>query len=149
MGRSDCMSCRSLLRQALRHMLKAEAWPLSRDAPNWRADAIEFRRQAGRFVPRCAEDHVADLSDALPRCPRRWTASRRCRCRRVSGDAGRAAGGRLMLPVQPSLRWLGRDEACPTCRGGAMRGPCGRQPSVLACSAQPHRPLLVPNMAAD
>jgi hypothetical protein len=45
-GRSELRSCRSLLRQALRHMLKAEAWPLSRDAPNWRADAIDFRRQA-------------------------------------------------------------------------------------------------------
>lgn len=45
-GRSELRSCRSLLRQALRHMLKAEAWPLSRDAPNWRADAVDFRRQA-------------------------------------------------------------------------------------------------------
>jgi hypothetical protein len=45
-GRSELRSCRSLLRQALRHMLKAEAWPLSRDAPTWRADAIDFRRQA-------------------------------------------------------------------------------------------------------
>jgi hypothetical protein len=45
-GRSELRSCRSLLRQALRHMLKAEAWPLSRDAPTWRADAIDFRCQA-------------------------------------------------------------------------------------------------------
>lgn len=45
-GRSELRSCRSLLRQALRHMLKTEAWPLSRDAPAWRADAIDFRRQA-------------------------------------------------------------------------------------------------------
>lgn len=42
----------SLLMQALVHMLKVEAWPLSRDAPNWRADAIGFRAQASnRFVP--------------------------------------------------------------------------------------------------
>jgi len=42
----------SLLRQALAHMLKAEAWPLSRDAPTWRADAIDFLQQAAdRFVP--------------------------------------------------------------------------------------------------
>jgi hypothetical protein len=42
----------SLLRQALIHTLKAEAWPLSRDAPIWRADAIDFRQQAAdRFVP--------------------------------------------------------------------------------------------------
>jgi hypothetical protein len=45
-GRSELRSCRSFLRQSLRHMLKAEAWPLSRDAPTWRADAIDFRRQA-------------------------------------------------------------------------------------------------------
>ncbi len=44
--RSELRSCRSLLRQALRHMLKAEASPLSHDAPTWRADAIHFRRQA-------------------------------------------------------------------------------------------------------
>jgi len=51
-GRSELRSCKSLLRQALRHMLKAEAWPLSRDAPNWRADAIDFRRQArDAFTP--------------------------------------------------------------------------------------------------
>ena len=51
-GRSELRSCRSLLRQALRHMLKAEAWPLSRDAPTWRADAIDFRRQAkDAFTP--------------------------------------------------------------------------------------------------
>jgi Domain of unknown function DUF29 len=51
-GRSELRSCRSLLRQALRHMLKAEAWPLARDAPSWRADAIDFRRQAkDAFTP--------------------------------------------------------------------------------------------------
>ena len=37
-----------LLVRALRHMLKAEAWPLSLDAPTWRADAVDFRRQAQR-----------------------------------------------------------------------------------------------------
>ena len=42
----------SLLLQALIHMLKAEAWPTSRDAPVWRADAIGYRIQAAdRFVP--------------------------------------------------------------------------------------------------
>jgi hypothetical protein len=51
-GRSELRSCRSLLRQALRHMLKAESWPLSRDAPSWRADAIDFRHQAkDAFTP--------------------------------------------------------------------------------------------------
>jgi hypothetical protein len=33
-------------------MLKAQAWPLSRDASTWRADAIDFRRQArDAFTP--------------------------------------------------------------------------------------------------
>jgi hypothetical protein len=51
-GRSELHRVESLLVQALRHMLKAEAWPQSRDAPGWRADAIDFRQQARRrFAP--------------------------------------------------------------------------------------------------
>jgi hypothetical protein len=71
-GRSELRSCRSLLRQALRHMLKAEAWPLSRDAPTWRADAIDFRRQArDAFTPSMRQKiDVADLyADALAALP--------------------------------------------------------------------------------
>jgi len=71
-GRSELRSCRSLLRQALRHMLKAEAWPLSRDAPTWRADAIDFRRQArDAFAPSMRQKiDVADLyADALAAMP--------------------------------------------------------------------------------
>lgn len=71
-GRSELRSCRSLLRQALRHMLKAEAWPLSRDAPTWRADAIDFRRQAREaFTPSMRQKiDVADLyADALAAMP--------------------------------------------------------------------------------
>jgi hypothetical protein len=62
----------SLLGQALRHMLKAEAWPLSRDAPSWRADAIDFRQQARRrFTPSMRQridvaDLYADAMRALP-----------------------------------------------------------------------------------
>ena len=42
----------SLLLRALIHMLKAEAWPLSRDVPHWQAEARVFRAQARRrFVP--------------------------------------------------------------------------------------------------
>jgi hypothetical protein len=42
----------SLLRQALIHMLKAEAWPLSRDVPHWRAEARGFRDDAAEaFTP--------------------------------------------------------------------------------------------------
>lgn len=51
-GREQLHSVQSLLVQALVHMLKAKGWPLSRDAPNWRADAIGFRADAARrFAP--------------------------------------------------------------------------------------------------
>ena len=51
-GRSELSSVQSLLLQALVHMLKAEAWPLARDTPSWRADAVNFRSQASlRFSP--------------------------------------------------------------------------------------------------
>jgi hypothetical protein len=51
-GSEQLRAVESLLRQALVHMLKAEAWPLSRDAPNWRADAIGFRQDAAsRYAP--------------------------------------------------------------------------------------------------
>jgi Domain of unknown function DUF29 len=37
-------------------MLKAAAWPTSREAPSWRADAIDFRQQAAnRFTPSMAQ----------------------------------------------------------------------------------------------
>ena len=71
-GRSELRSCRSLLRQALRHMLKAEAWPLSRDAPNWRADAVDFRRQArDAFTPSMRQriDVASLYADALAALP--------------------------------------------------------------------------------
>jgi len=38
-GRSELRAVASHLMQALLHDLKAEAWPLSRDAPHWRAEA--------------------------------------------------------------------------------------------------------------
>ena len=41
-----------LLVQALAHMLKAEAWPTSREVPGWRAEARRFRGDAtSRFAP--------------------------------------------------------------------------------------------------
>ncbi len=71
-GRSELRGVESLLVQALRHMLKAEAWPLSRDAPNWRADAIDFRRQARRrFLPSMRQriDVAGLYADALAAVP--------------------------------------------------------------------------------
>jgi hypothetical protein len=51
-GRDQLHAVQSLLLQALLHVLKAEAWPLSRDAPTWRADALVFRGQAAdRYTP--------------------------------------------------------------------------------------------------
>ena len=53
-------------------MLKAEASPLSRDAPSWRADAIDFRRQARRrFVPSMRQriDLAVLFADALAALP--------------------------------------------------------------------------------
>ncbi len=51
-GSEQLHAVESLLVQALVHMLKADAWPLSRDAPGWRAEAIRFRGDAvDRFAP--------------------------------------------------------------------------------------------------
>jgi hypothetical protein len=80
-GRSELRSCRSLLRQALRHMLKAEAWPLPRDAP-------------GRFHP----VHVAEDRCGRPLCRRaachagydRWSAAF-AGGHHLPGHAGRTA----------------------------------------------------------
>jgi hypothetical protein len=71
-GSNRLHAVESLLVQALRHMLKAEAWPVSRDAPNWRADAVDFRRQARRrFVPsmRRKIDVASLYADALAALP--------------------------------------------------------------------------------
>jgi hypothetical protein len=71
-GSNRLHAVESLLVQALRHMLKAEAWPDARDAPVWRADAIDFQRQARRrFVPSMQRkidlaDLYADARAALP-----------------------------------------------------------------------------------
>jgi hypothetical protein len=71
-GSNRLHAVESLLVQALRHMLKAEAWPLSIDAPSWRADAIDFRRQARRrFVPSMLRkiDLAGLYADALAALP--------------------------------------------------------------------------------
>jgi len=51
-GLSELRSVESLLVQALAHMLKAEAWPLSREGPGWLGEARRFRGDAAsRFAP--------------------------------------------------------------------------------------------------
>ena len=51
-GSEQLHAVTSLLTQALTHMLKAEAWPLSREVPHWQAEARRFCGDAAdRFVP--------------------------------------------------------------------------------------------------
>lgn len=51
-GNEQLHAVNSLLRQALLHMLKAEAWPLSSEVPHWQAEARGFRADAAdRYVP--------------------------------------------------------------------------------------------------
>ena len=45
-GLNSLRTCRSLLVQALLHMLKAEAWPTAREVSHWRAEARRFRGDA-------------------------------------------------------------------------------------------------------
>jgi hypothetical protein len=71
-GRSQLAAVRSLLIQALAHMLKAEAWPLSREVPHWQAEARGFRIDAADiFTPSMRQRiEVADLyAKALRRLP--------------------------------------------------------------------------------
>jgi hypothetical protein len=71
-GRSERNSVESHLVQALLHDLKAEAWPLSRDVPHWRAEARGHRDDARRrFSPSMAQRiDVAKLyREALRRMP--------------------------------------------------------------------------------
>ena len=51
-GSEQLHAVTSLLVQALAHMLKAEAWPLSSEVPHWQAEARRFRGDAAdRFSP--------------------------------------------------------------------------------------------------
>jgi len=71
-GRSQLSAVRSLLVQALLHDLKAEAWPLSRDVAQWRAEARGFRGDAAEaFTPsmRRRIDVAALYRRALDRLP--------------------------------------------------------------------------------
>lgn len=71
-GRSEVHAVESLLTQALLHMLKADAWPLSPNVPHWQAEARLFRRQARRrFTPSMRQKiNIAALyADALYALP--------------------------------------------------------------------------------
>ena len=64
-GRSELNAVQSLLVQALRHDLKALAWPCSLHVPHWRSEAIAFRHNARRrFTPSMRQRiHVMTLFD--------------------------------------------------------------------------------------
>jgi hypothetical protein len=57
-GRSQLAAVRSLLIQALAHKLKAEAWPLSQEAPGWRAEALRFRIDAADIYAPSMRQHI-------------------------------------------------------------------------------------------
>ena len=62
-GNEQINAVRSLLRQALIHALKIQAWPGTPHVTHWRAEADDFREQASeRFVPSlCQRLDLADI----------------------------------------------------------------------------------------
>jgi len=71
-GNEQLHAVESLLIQAFAHMLKAEAWPQSREVPHWQAEARGFRRQARRrFAPSMRQkiDLAGLYDDALVMLP--------------------------------------------------------------------------------
>jgi len=71
-GREQLHAVESLLTQAMLHMLKAEAWPLSSYVPGWQAEARLFRSQARRrFAPSMRQrlDVPGLYADALRAMP--------------------------------------------------------------------------------
>jgi len=71
-GQSQIDAIESWWFQAFLHDLKAEAWPLLRDAPTWRGDARGFRAQARRkYRPSMRQklDVAGIYADALSALP--------------------------------------------------------------------------------
>ncbi len=71
-GQSQIDATESWWFQAFLHDLKAEAWPLLRDAPTWRGDARGFRAQARRkYRPSMRQklDVAGIYADALSALP--------------------------------------------------------------------------------
>jgi hypothetical protein len=62
-GKNSLRACRSQLLQALLHMLKAEAWPLSDAVPHWRSEAVIARiNAADAFTPSMRQKiDIADI----------------------------------------------------------------------------------------
>ena len=69
-GLSELRACRSLLRQALVHLLKLHAWPGSQAAAHWRDEVASFLDDArDRFAPSMRQRLDLDdlYADALDR----------------------------------------------------------------------------------
>jgi hypothetical protein len=69
-GLSELRACRSLLRQALTHLLKLYAWPDSSAAAHWRGEVAGFLTDArDRFTPSMRQriDLAGIYADALYR----------------------------------------------------------------------------------
>ena len=99
-GSNRSHAVESLLVQVLRPMLMAEPWPDPRGAPVWRADAIDFRRQARRrFVPSMQRKIdlaglYADARDLTRNIGRSYAVAG---AGDVSRDAGCVAGRRTVV----------------------------------------------------
>ena len=84
-GREQLHAVESLLLQALAHMLKAEAWPLARDAENGGATrGASGRRRGDGSRPPCGKRSIwrTFTPTRSMRCLARWTASHRSLCLR-------------------------------------------------------------------
>jgi hypothetical protein len=71
-GRSELRAVASHLVQALLHDLKAEAWPLSREVPHWRAEARGHRDDArAAFTRSMAQREELEVAELYRRALRR------------------------------------------------------------------------------
>jgi hypothetical protein len=71
-GRSELRAVASHLVLALLHDLKAEAWPLSRDVPHWRAEARGHRDDArAAFTQSMAQREELEVAELYRRALRR------------------------------------------------------------------------------
>jgi hypothetical protein len=72
MGNSVVRAVASHLVQAILHDLKAEAWPLSRDVPHWRAEARGHRDDArDAYAPSMKDRPELDVAKLYRRALRR------------------------------------------------------------------------------
>jgi hypothetical protein len=144
MGRNQLDAVQDLLTKAMLHDLKAEAWPLSPDAPSWRADARVFTSPPRVFLP---PDHrlVGDCPFCVP-----FAEPKSGRVASTGKPALPSAKLKVpsRLPETGSLagkRQSGRDNRCRCDRGhrqqagsrSADRAGCRRQsprrPRPFAC----------------